>query len=329
MEARKAIITAEFAPAAVTNLCDMGYQVFETGWGQTRRELSEDALAALMPGASLLVVEVEQVTAKVIAAGPNLRAIATCRAKPVNIDMAAANAARIPVLTTPARNADSVADFALGALLALCRGISAGERHLRQDGWQVNGELPYFYFRGPEIAGKTLGLVGCGAIGRALIRRVQGFDLHILVFDPYIDQAALDGPARLATLEEVLTESDFISLHAPATAETRGMLDAARLALCKPTTYLVNTARAGIVDEDALYTALEDGRLAGAALDVFWAEPHIAPRWFTLSNVILTPHLAGAADDVKIHHSAMIIQDLRALRAGQVPSRLVNPQILV
>lgn len=328
MEARKAIITAEFAPAAVANLCDMGYEVFETGWGQTRRELSEDALAALMPGASLLVVEVEQVTAKVIAAGPNLRAIATCRAKPVNIDMAAANAARIPVLTTPARNADSVADFALGALLALCRGISASERHLRQDGWQVNGELPYFYFRGPEIAGKTLGLVGCGAIGRALIRRVKGFDLHILVFDPYIDQAALDGSTRLATLEEVLTESDFISLHAPATAETRGMLDAARLAMCKPTAYLVNTARAGIVDEDALYTALEDGRLAGAALDVFWAEPHIASRWFTLSNVILTPHLAGAANDVKIHHSAMIIQDLRALRAGQVPSRLVNPQIL-
>ncbi|GAB4537700.1 MAG: 2-hydroxyacid dehydrogenase [Anaerolineae bacterium] len=323
------MITAEFDPAAVVRLREMGYLVREAGWGQTRHALSTQELAALMPGTSVLIVEVEQVTAEIIAAAPELEVIATCRAGPVNVDVAAATARGIPVLTTPARNADSVADFAVGVMLALCRNICRGERHLRQHGWMVHGdELPYFHFRGPELGGKTLGLIGCGAIGRAFARRVRGFDMRVLVYDPYIDQTGLGELGRLASLERVLSQADIVSLHVPVTPETRALLNAERLALMKPTAYLINTARAAVVDEDALFTALASGRLAGAALDVFWDEPEIAPRWFSLDNVLLTPHLGGAADDVRVHHSAMILEDLQTLRAGGAPARLVNPEVL-
>jgi len=326
---KRALITAEFDPAGVARLGEMGYLVHETGWGQTHHALSGQELAALMPGTSVLIVEVEKVTADVIVAGPELEVIATCRAGPVNVDVAAATARGIPVLTTPARNADSVADFVVGMMLALCRNIHRAERHLRQNGWMVQGdELPYFHFRGPEISAKTLGLIGCGAIGRAFARRVRGFDMRVLVYDPYIDQASLGKLGKLAPLESLLSQADVVSLHVPGTSETNGLLNAERLAMMKPTAFLINAARAAVVDEDALFRALATGRLAGAALDVFWDEPEIAARWFSLENVLLTPHLGGAADDVKVHHSAMILEDLGTLRAGGVPARAANPEVL-
>ena len=326
---KRALITAEFDPAEVARLGEMGYEVQETGWGQTRHALSGEELTSLMPGTSLLVVEVEHVSAGVITAGPELEVIATCRAEPVNVDVGAATARGIPVLTTPTRNADSVADFAVGLMLALCRNIHRAERHLRQYGWMVGDELPYFHFRGPEISGRALGLIGCGAIGRALARRVRGFDMRVLVYDPYIDQAKLGDLGQLVSLETALTQADFVSLHVPVSPETKGLLNAERLAMMKPTAYLINTARAAVVDEDALFDALASCRLAGAALDVFWNEPEIAPRWFMLDNVLLTPHLGGAADDVKVHQSAMVLEDLQTLRAGGVPARVANPEALV
>lgn len=326
----KALITAEFDPKAIASLQDMGYEVELAGWGQTRHALSRDELIAHMRGVSLLIVEVEEVSAAVIAAARELRVIAACRAAPVNVDIVAATQRGIPVLATPGRNADSVADFCVGLMLALCRNICRGERHLRQEGWFVHGdEQPYFHFRGPEIAGKTLGIIGFGAIGKAFARRARGLDMEVLVADPYIRQEALDGLARLVSLETLLRESDVVSLHVPLNGETLGLLNAERLALMKPSAYLINTARAAVVDEDALFGALAAGRIAGAALDVFWEEPKIAPRWFDLENVVLTPHLAGAADDVKVHHSAMIVEDIRALRRGDAPARLVNPSVFV
>lgn len=324
----KALITAEFDPKAIESLQAMGYDVELAGWGQTRHALSREELIAHMQGVSLLIVEVEEVSAEVIAAARELQVIAACRAAPVNVDVGAATQRGIPVLATPGRNADSVADFCIGLMLALCRNICRAERHLRQVGWFVHGdEQPYFHFRGPEIGGKTLGIVGFGAVGRAFARRARGLDMRVLVADPYIRQDALDGLAQLVPLETLLRESDVVSLHVPLNGETQGLLNAERLALMKSSAYLINTARAAVVDEDALFGALAAGRIAGAALDVFWEEPKIGPRWFGLENVVLTPHLAGAADDVKVHHSAMIIEDIMALRKGEAPARLVNPSV--
>jgi phosphoglycerate dehydrogenase-like enzyme len=328
IQSKRALITAEFDGAHLAQLSDMGYTVEHGGWGQTREPLSLGQLLTIVPPVSLLIVEVEQVSAEIIAAAPKLDIVATCRAGPVNVDVAAATKQGVCVLTPPGRNADSVADFALGLVLALCRNISRAERHLRQNGWMVRSEIPYFHFRGPELAGRTLGLVGFGAVGRAFARRVQGFDMRVLVADPYLAPGDIGNLGELAPLESVLAQADLLSLHVPLNEQTTGMIGVKELALMRPTAYLINTARAAVVDEEALFTALSQGRLAGAALDVFWNEPQIAARWFSLDNVLLTPHLAGAADDVKAHHAAMIIQDLQTLATGAVPERLVNPEVL-
>jgi phosphoglycerate dehydrogenase-like enzyme len=233
------------------------------------------------------------------------------------------------VLVTPARNADSVADFALGLLLAVGRGICRADRHLRERGWHVGDEIPYFHFRGPELAGKALGMVGCGSIGRKLAQRAQALGMDVLGCDPYLAPGDLAGQARLAPLDQVLAQADFLSLHVPVTDETERMIGAAELARMKPTAYLINTARAAVVDEAALYDALRRRQIAGAALDVFWQEPLPADSpWLELDNVLLTPHLAGAADEVKSRHSAMVVQDVRTLLDGGRPARLVNPEVL-
>jgi len=307
----------------------MGYAVTLAGWGQTHHALSEEGLARMVPDINLLIVEVETVTATVIAAARQLEVVAACRARPLNVDVATATARGVAVLATPGRNADSVADFAVGLMIALARNIRRGDQHLRRQGWLVQGEIPYFHFRGPELAGMTLGLVGCGSVGRGLAQRVQGFGMHVLIYDPYLSQEQVAGLGRLTTLNKLLTRSDFVSLHVPVTEETRGMIGVAELKCMKPTAYLINTARAAVIDEAALFAALSRGRLAGAALDVLWEEP-LPPDspWLSLDNVLLTPHLGGAADDVKTHHSAMILEDLQTLLAGERPARLVNPEVL-
>ncbi|MBC8450458.1 MAG: hypothetical protein H8D78_22210 [Chloroflexi bacterium] len=325
---KQALVLAEFDPQAIPALRALGYAVDLAGWGQTRHALSEDELVALMPDVALLVVEVEQVTERVMAA-PRLEIVAACRSEPVNVEVAAATAAGIAVLGTPGRNADSVADFTLGLILALGRSICRADRHLRERGWHVGGEIPYFHFRGPELAGKTLGLVGCGATGQALACRAGALGMEVLGCDPCLCRADLSGLAQLTTLDEMLPRADVLSLHVPLNDATRGMIDAAELARMKPTAYLINTARAAVVDEEALYHALRARRIAGAALDVFWQEPLPADSpWLELDNVLLTPHLAGAADDVKAHHAAMVVEDVRGLLNGECPGRLANPEVL-
>lgn len=326
---KQALVLAEFDPEAVHALEALGYTVEFAGWGQTHRALSEDELVALIPDTALLIVEVEPITAKVIAAAQRLEVIAVCRSQPVNVDVAAATAQGIPVLATPARNADSVADFALGLLMAVGRNICRADRHLREQGWHVGGEIPYFHFRGPELAGQTLGLVGCGNIGQRLARRARALGMSVLAYDPYLTQEKLGDLARLVSLGDVLDQADFLSLHVPVTDEAEKMIGTAEISRMKPTAYLINTARAAVVDEAALYDALRERRIAGAALDVFWQEPLPAGSpWLALDNVVLTPHLAGAADEVKVHHSAMIIEDVRTLLSGGCPARLVNPDAL-
>lgn len=306
----KACVTAEFTDGGVARLEALGYQVVRSGWGTTRQALDAAAYREAAAGSRLLVTEIETVDAELLDALPELRLVATARGGPVNVDLAACAARGIPVVFTPARNADSVADFVLGALLSLARRIGAGERHLREHGWLVGDELPYLHFRGPELAGRTLGVVGYGAIGRRVAQRARdGFGMRVLFTDPV-------EPGGIA-LEELLERSDVVSLHCPRTPATRGLLDAAALARLRPDAYLVNTAGGGIVDQDALVAALSAGRLAGAALDVFATEP--LPRdspLLTAPNLLLTPHLAGAAQDVVRHHTEAICADVERWHRG-------------
>ena len=305
----RALITAEFTDEGQRRFEALGYDVVRAGWGVTRSVLDREAYVAAAQGAQLLVTEIEVVDAAVLGALPEVRIVATARGGPVNVDLAACAARGIPVVHTPGRNADSVADFTLGLLLAVCRGIGPGERHLRDRGWLVHGELPYLHFRGPELAGRTLGLVGLGAVGQRVRRRAEaGFGMRVLFTDPAVHGST--------PLDELLAASDVVSLHCPRSDATRGLLDARRLALLDPGAYLLNTAGGGIVDEDALVDALEAGRLAGAALDVFATEPlPRSSRLLQAPRLVLTPHLAGAADDVVRHHTEVVCAAVERLHA--------------
>jgi len=323
----KALVTAELSGEGQRRLEALGYAVERQGWGVTRRVLDRDALVGAAAGADLLVVEIEMVDGSVLDALPSVRIVATARGAPSNVDLEAATGRAIPVLHTPARNADSVADFTLGLILAQCRSLARGQDHLRRVGWDVGGELPYLHFRGPELAGRTLGLVGYGAVGRAVARRAAaGFAMRVLVSDPYATDP--EPPARSAPLAQILDESDVVSLHCPLTPETTGLIGAAELERLAGHAVVVNTARAAVIDEGALISALQRGVIGGAALDVYWQEP--LPRdhpLLALDNVTLTPHLAGAADDVVDHHSTMILDDVEALRSGRRPRHLANPAV--
>ena len=318
----RALVTAEWTADGAAGLADLGYSVVRAGWGATGRTLGRDALVAEAAGADLLVVEVETVDEHVLAGLPDLRVVGTARGGPTNVDLAACTARGIPVLYAPARNAESVADFVLGLILTLARGITAAERHLRTSGWLVGGELPYLHFRGPELAGRTLGLVGYGAVGRAVARRAcDGFGMRVLYTDPYVDGSV--------SLEELLAAADVVSLHCSRGPATAGLIGAAALARMKPTAYLVNTAGGDVVDEAALLAALADGGIAGAALDVHTIEP-LPPGSPVLAaeRLVLTPHLAGAADDVVGHHTRLLLGDLRRLAEGRQPEHCANPDVL-
>lgn len=307
----RALVTAELSEDGEARLRALGYDVRRAGWGMTRRVLDHDELVAAAAGCALIVTEIEVVDADLLAVRPEVRLVATARGGPVNVDLDACARRGIPVVFTPGRNADSVADFVLGALLSLTRGISASERHLREHGWHVHGELPYLHFRGRELSGLVLGLVGHGAIGSRVAQRARdGFGMQVQVTDPAV-------PGSLP-LGELLATSDVVSLHCPRSPATVGLLDDAVLRRMKPGALLVNTAGGGIVDEVALVQALEEGRLGGAALDVFATEP--LPRDSPLlgaPNLLLTPHLAGAALDVVRHHSDLICSDVERWHRGE------------
>lgn len=312
----KALVTAEFPTDGFSRLRSLGYEPEHAGWGVTRRTMPRDELIAALVGAEILICELERVDEVVLAAAPGLRLVASCRGDPTNVDLAAAEARGVVVLATPGRNAISVADFTVGLLLTHVRCIALAEAQLRERGWMTDGDLPYFHFRGPELDGRIFGLVGFGAIGRLVAERVRGFGMSVLVFDPFVKQAPVG--VEIVTLDELLERSDVVSLHCPLTPETQGLIGARELALMRPDAILVNSARAAIVDEAALLEALREHRIGGAALDVFWDEP-LAPDHpiRELDNVTITPHIAGAADDVKRHHARMILDDIARWQAGE------------
>jgi D-3-phosphoglycerate dehydrogenase / 2-oxoglutarate reductase len=245
------------------------------------RSLDENEMVELVRGCAGLIVGVDPVTPVVLQAGP-LRVVVKYGSGMDNIDLDAAESLGVRVSSTPGANARSVAELAVGLLLSLARNVVAHDLGVRGGVWQRS--------TGIELAGKRLGIVGYGAIGREVARIAQGLDMEVVAHDPLVE----DADVTLVPLAEVFATSDAVSLHVPLTAETRGMVGAGELAAMKPTAFLLNTARGGLVDEDALAEALRTGRIAGAALDGFADEPLGDSPLRDLDNVVLSPH-AGAA----------------------------------
>ena len=270
--------------------------------------------------ADVIVVESDSVRGPVFDLG--LRAIASTRGDPNNVDIGAATAAGIPVLNTPARNADAVAEMAVALLLAATRHLVAADADVRSGNIFRDDSIPYQRFRGAEIAGRTAGLVGLGAVGRALRWRLSGLGLRVIAYDPYHDEAQ-------HSLDDLLAEADVVSLHAPVTEDTTGMIGAKQFAAMRDGVVFLNTARAQLHDTDALVDALRAGKVAAAGLD------HFAGEWLAtdhpltgMSNVVLTPHIGGATWDTEARQAQMVADDLEALLNGNMPTHIVNPEVL-
>jgi D-3-phosphoglycerate dehydrogenase / 2-oxoglutarate reductase len=270
--------------------------------------------------ADVIVVESDSVRGPVFDLG--LRAIASTRGDPNNVDIAGATAAGIPVLNTPARNADAVAEMALALLLAATRHLLTADSDVRSGNVFRDGSIPYQRLRGWEIAGRTAGLVGLGAVGRALRWRLSGLGLRVIAHDPYSDEAE-------HSLDELLGEADVISLHAPVTDDTTGMIGADQFAAMRDGVVFLNTARAQLHDTDALVAALRNGKVAAAGLDHFVGEwlPTDHPL-VGMPNVVLTPHIGGATWNTEARQAQMVADDLEALLSGNTPAHLVNPEVL-
>lgn len=270
-------------------------------------------------GATILICEADFCSGPVL--DLPLTVIGSTRGDPTNVDVAAATAAGIPVIHTPGRNADAVAEMTVAMLMGVTRHLVAGHRDMQQG--TVHGEsLPYQRYRAWQVAGRTAGLVGFGAVGRATRWRLEGLGMKVITADPFAADATHE-------LDDLLAEADVVSMHAAVTPATFGMMNAAKFALMKPGAVYLNSARAGLHDVDSLVAALDSGRLSAAALDHVDGES--LPEGHPLlgrDNVLLTPHIGGATYDVETRQTEMIVADVKAILAGQRPTHCKNPEVL-
>jgi glyoxylate reductase len=283
-------------------------------------------IAAVKKCDILLSLLHDRIDRAVLAANPGLRAVCSMAITPDNIDVAEATKRGIPVTVVPPIVAEATADIHLGLMIAVARRMIEGDKMARSGkfpGSQSN------HLVGAALYGKTLGLVGAGRIGQATARRARGFGMKLLYWGPRRKhEAEQELGIEHVSLDRLLTESDFISLHAPLNAETRHMISDKQFALMKPTAFIINTARGAVIDEKALVRALKKRQIAGAGLDVFEHEPKLPAALRTMKNVVLTPHLGSAVAEVRERMANIVVDNILALIDGRVPPNCVNPQVL-
>jgi D-3-phosphoglycerate dehydrogenase / 2-oxoglutarate reductase len=319
----KALVTAPFRGEGLDTLERLADVVYDP-WIEQHplRIYNSEQLAERIEAEDANVVVVESDSVKGPVLDLPLVAVGSCRGDPNNVDVAAATARGIPVLRAPGRNADAVAELTVALLFAVNRGVVRADRDVREGEIYRDGTIPYQRFRAWQLAGRTAGLVGLGAVGRATRWRLEGLGMRVIAHDPYADDAT-------HTLDDLLAEADVVSMHAMVTPETQGMIGAEQFARMKDDAIYVNTARAMLHDTDALVRALASGALGGAGLDHFEGEhlPTDHPLQ-SMPNVVLTPHIGGATYDTEANHSKLIADGLAQLLGGGKPDNLVNPEVL-
>ena len=306
----RALITCEVTTEFLASLNERNIKFELSGWGQNGITLSDSELVAKAQNCEIVIVEIEELNRKVLESLPNLKFVGVSRGTPVNVDLGFCGQQKIPVVHTPGRNADSVADYCLAMMLDLSRKLTSSSRHLSNEGWLFDGKLPYLEFRGREIGNLVVGLYGFGQIGvRVAQRLINGFGATVYYFDPFVESSSY--ATKVSSLEELFEISDIVSLHAPVVSGTENSVDRALLKKLGPEGILISSARAKLVVEEDLYQALKSREIASAAIDVFWKEPiEKTDRWLSLPNVICTPHIAGASLDVVSNHCETILNGI-------------------
>lgn len=319
----RALVTAPLRGPGLEKLRELADVVYDPWIDQSPlRMYKADDLAARVAAeqADVLIVETDAVSGPVFELP--LRAVASTRGDPNNVDLAGATAAGIPVLNAPGRNADGVAELTVALLFAVNRYLVAADADVRAGEIYRDGTIPYQRFRAWELAGRTVGLVGLGAVGRAAAWRLAGLGMQVISYDPY-------NPAATHDLDSLLAAADVVSMHAPVTPETTGMIGAREFGLMRDGVTYINSARAQLHDTDALVAALQSGKVGAAGLDHFVGEwlPTDHPL-VGLPNVVLTPHIGGATWDTEARQAQMVADDLELLLAGKRPNYILNPEVL-
>lgn len=291
----------DHVPLVILNRADLAARIAETG-------------------ATILIAETDSVKGEVL--DLPLVVIGSTRGDPTNVDIEAATARGIPVVHTPGRNADAVAEMTIALLMAVNRHIVPADRDSRQRVLFRDNKIAYQHFRAWQVADRTVGIVGLGAVGRAAKWRFEGLGMKVIATDPY-------SPDASHSLDDLLAQADIVSMHSAVTPDTFGLMNASKFALMKPGAIYINSARAALHDLDALTDALQSGHLGGAALDHFDGE--VLPEGHPiigLDNVVLTPHIGGATFDTETNQTTMIVSDILAILDGTSPVHCVNPEVL-
>ncbi len=312
MKYKVLIVTRSFGSASQKPWDILAQAGCETTRADMSKKVTEDRLIDLLQGMDAAIIGLVPVTARVFESAPDLKTVCGYGAGIDHIDTDGARRHEVIITNCPGANDPSAADLTLGLMIAVARNIPRVERELRKGNWDRH--------QGVDLWKKTLGLVGFGRIGSGVARRAAGFDMKVLAYDPYVDfgRTGLDG-VGFESLENVIKQSDFISLHTPLNNETRNMIGAAELAMMKPSAYLINTARGGLVDEQALYAALIDKQIAGAAFDVFLEEPPTDNPLLKLDNLVATPHIGAHTRESTDRMGVMAAQNVVAVLLGKPP----------
>ena len=298
----------------------------DLAWHTEDRAATKAEIIAGLKGRDALFCNIsDRVDVELLDSCPGLKVVANFGVGFNNIDVATATARKIPVTNTPGVLTDATADIAFALLMNVARRIGEGERLVRANKW--TGWQP-LQLLGADIAGATLGIIGFGRIGRAVARRAKGFDMRVIYWNRTQLPAADEAGATYTSFDDVLRQSDFISLHVAYNSETHHLLGGKQFALMKSTAFVINTSRGAVIDEAALMRALQTKRIAGAGLDVFEREPQLEPGLCDLENVVLAPHLGSATIGTRTRMGMIVVDNLLAACAGQRPLNCVNPEVL-
>lgn len=329
----KVLLTAPYEnEKALNELKGLFDEVIYRSWKPHGRAYNPEELIALLQETQVdaLISEHDEITEEVLRANPHLKFVGICRGTPSNINLDVATELGIPVFNTPARNAQAVAEMFIANVITLMRNTIPAIDWLEGKNWGEGAHTSYLQFKGNELAGKKVGMVGFGAVGQHIARMLVSFPCEIFYFDPYYKDP--NSEYKKVELEELFSSCDVIGIHLPVTAETKGMIDKKYLSLLNKDAIFVNTARATVVNREDLLEVIESGQIRGAVLDVFYNEPpdEIDYKMILNKNVIATPHIAGATHEVEDHHAFIMNNNLREFfhNGNKSIKQLVNKAVV-